>query len=147
MIEESAIVTGLDGDLAMIQMLRQGTCSQCELNSGCGTGAIGRMLGHRSKLLTIKNNYNLKPGDSVLLGMPDKAYMKASLLIYGLPLVGLIAGSLLAQALFGNSETITILFAIAGFASASLYSTVILNNRLSHQCNPVILQVYGELKH
>ena len=40
MIEEQAIVTSVDGDLAMLQMQRQSTCSHCELSSGCGTGAI-----------------------------------------------------------------------------------------------------------
>ncbi len=71
-------MSGLEGDLAIIRMQRQSACSHCELNKGCGTGAIGRLLGHRSKPLAIRNDYDLKAGDRVLVGLPDRAFLNAS---------------------------------------------------------------------
>lgn len=144
MIEEKAIVTGVEENLVTLQMQRQSVCSQCELGAGCGTGAIGRLLGHRSKPLTLSNKYNLKVGDKVVLGMPDKAFLIASLLIYGLPLLGLLAGGVLAQTLFGKSEMITILLALTGFTTGFIYSAVIARRRFSRQFNPLILDKNGE---
>jgi len=146
MIEEKAIVTGVVGDLAIIQMQRQSTCSHCELSKGCGTGALGRLLGRRNKPLTISNKFNLKPGDRVVLGMPGKAILKASLLIYGLPLLGMMAGGLLAQWLIGKSETVTIILATTGFAAGLAYSAYIARSRFLGQFNPVILESNGEPK-
>jgi len=144
MIEEQAIVSGLDGDLAIIRMQRQSACSHCELNKGCGTGAIGRLLGHRSKPLAIRNDYNLKAGDRVLLGMPDRAFLNASLLIYGLPLVALIGGGLMAQWAFAGSELSVFIFSTAGFFAGLWFSGQIAKNHFSQQFNPQILEVGSE---
>ncbi len=146
MIKEQAIVTGLDGDLARVQMQRQSTCSHCELSSGCGTGAIGRLLGHHSKPLSIRNNHNLKPGDRILLGIPDRAFLTASLLIYGLPLGGLIGTGLLADWAFDKSEVLVFGFAVAGFIAGLIISDIIASYRFSQQFNPVILEIGGEPK-
>ena len=146
MIEEKAIVTALDGDLAMIQMHRQSTCNHCELSGGCGTGAIGRLLGHHNKPLTIRNEYNLRPGDTVLLGMPERAFLKANFLIYGLPLAGLIGAGLLADWTFAKSELFVFGFSIAGFIAGLVISDLIATNRLSQQFEPKILRVDGEPK-
>jgi sigma-E factor negative regulatory protein RseC len=146
MIEEQAIVTGLDGDLAMIQMQRHSTCSHCELSKGCGTGAIGRMLGHRSKPLAIGNKFDLKAGDSVLLGLPERAFLKASLLIYGLPLAALIGGGMLAQWTIVESEMSVIIFSTAGFTTALWLSGLIAKKYYSQQFNPRVLEIRGEPK-
>jgi sigma-E factor negative regulatory protein RseC len=146
MIEEKAIVTGVVDDLAMIQMQRQSACSHCELSRGCGTGALGRLLGHRSRPLTISNKYSFKAGDRLVIGMPDKAFLNASLLIYGLPLLGMMTGGLLAQWLFGQSEMVTIILAISGFVCALACSVYIARSRFSRQFNPVILKNNGEPK-
>jgi len=144
MIEEQAIVSGLDGELAIIRMQRQSACSQCELNKGCGTGAIGRLLGHRSKPLAIRNDYDLKTGDRVLLGLPDRAFLKASLLIYGLPLVALIGSGLLAQWAFTGSELSVYILSTAGFIAGLWVSGWIAKNHYSQQFNPQILEVGSE---
>ena len=137
-------MSGLEGDLAIILMQRQSACSHCELNKGCGTGAIGRLLGHRSKPLAIRNDYNLKAGDRVLLGLPDRAFLNASLLIYGLPLVALIGGGLMAQWAFAGSELSVFIFSTVGFFAGLWFSGQIAKNHFSQQFNPRILEVGSE---
>ncbi len=146
MTKQQAIVTGLDGDLAIIEVQSHGACSQCELSRGCGTGALGRLLGHRSRPLTVRNEYNLKTGDKVVLGIQDKAFLNVSLLIYGLPLLGLMVGGLLAQGLSGNSDMVTIMLAAVGFSSALTCSAVIAKSRFSGQFNLLIVEINGEPK-
>jgi len=144
MIKEQAKVTGLDGHWALVQMQRQSACSHCELSNGCGTGAIGRLLGHRRKPVKIKNEHQLKPGDSVVLGLPEGAFLKASLLIYGLPLLGLIAGGMLALGITGESELYAFFLAAAGFVAGLHTSARLARKHYSNQFSPKILQVRGE---
>ena len=146
MIQERAIVIGIEGNLAIIQMQRESACCNCELNSGCGMGAIGRLLGHRRKPLTINNEYNLKAGDRVLLGLADHAFLKASLLIYGLPLVGLIGGGLLAQWVFSGSELHGFIFAVTGFIAGLWCSGLIAKINFSQSFNAKILDFGSEPK-
>jgi len=144
MIEEQAIVTQIRGNRAEIQMQRQSACSHCELNRGCGTGAIGRMLGHRSKPLTIETSLSLKPGDRVLLGMPDGSFLKASLLIYGLPLFAMICFAMLGQLLFNGSEGLVLACALLGFFAGLLFSAKKAKTRFSAEFCPRILQINNE---
>lgn len=145
MIEEQAIVIGVQGQTIEIQMQRQSACSHCELAQGCGTGAIGRMLGHRSKPLLIKSTLNLMPGDRILLGMPDRSFLKASLLIYGLPLGLLVVAAVFVQMLSNGSEVLVPIAASAGFLLGLFISAKLAGQRYAGQFHPRILQINSEL--
>ena len=146
MIKEKAIVTRREGNQVVIEMQRQSVCGHCELNNGCGTGAIGRLLGHRNKPLKITSKMDLKPGDQVILGIQDRAYLNASLIIYGLPLLGLISGGLLSQWIFGESDFNAFAGAAIGLTLCLIFSNQISRYRFSQQFNPEILQVIAEPK-
>ena len=96
MITESAIVTHRNGSRVELKLQRASACGGCELNQGCGTGALGRLLGHRSKPVVIETDRELEPGDQLVLGLSETALVKASLTIYGLPLLGMVIAGLLA---------------------------------------------------
>ncbi len=146
MVKELGRVTGLVGNWALVEMQRQSTCSHCELSNGCGTGAVGRLLGHRRKPVMIKNEHHLRPGDSIILGLPEGAFLKASLLIYGLPLLGLIVGGMLALWITGESELFAFVFAAAGFVTGLQISALLARRQYSNQFSPRVLQVRGEPK-
>lgn len=146
MIRETATVIRLEGSQAVVDIQRQSVCGHCELNNGCGTGAIGRLLGHRSKSLKISNEKDLKPGDQIILGIQERAYLKASLVIYGLPLMGLISGGLLSQWFFGESDLNAFVGAAAGMALCLIASNRFAKYRFSRQFNPAILQIIAEPK-
>ena len=78
MITESAVVTRRDGKLVELELQRNSTCGQCELSKGCGTGALGRLLGHRSKPIVIETDHDLKPGDRLQLGLSESALVIGS---------------------------------------------------------------------
>lgn len=114
MITEQAIVTGRDGNRVEIELQRASACGGCELSQGCGTGALGRLLGRRSKPLVIETRQDLKPGDRLELALSEAALVKVSLLAYGLPLLCMIAAALCAAAL-GAADHWVALLAAAGF--------------------------------
>ena len=150
MIKETAKVVSLSGDVAQVQMQRQSACSHCEMSQGCGTGAIGRLLGKRSKPVEIKVYQTLKPGDQVEIGLPDKAFLRAGLLIYGMPLLGLFIGLTLAESLGSNadlsSDLIAFILALVGLVLGLLIGAFIAKTQFSNQLNPKILAVNNDPK-
>jgi sigma-E factor negative regulatory protein RseC len=113
MLSESALVTRRDGNRVELELQRSSACDHCELNQGCGTGALGRLLGRRSRPLVIETDKDCEPGDRVMLELPESALVRASLLLYGLPLFGLVFGGLLA-ALLALAEWLVVGIALLG---------------------------------
>jgi sigma-E factor negative regulatory protein RseC len=113
MLSESALVTRRDGNRVELELQRSSACDHCELSQGCGTGALGRLLGRRSRPLVIETDKDCEPGDRVLLELPESALVRASLLLYGLPLFGLVFGGLLA-ALLALAEWLVVGIALVG---------------------------------
>ena len=123
MITESATVIRCQGGYAEVQIERQSACNHCELESGCGTGAIGRLLGNRRKPLTIDTDQELHPGDQVVLGIPEAQLVRASMLVYGMPLLGMLIFGLTAHTLFESEEWLVVIFAIAGFVAGFKFAS------------------------
>jgi|TARA_B110000240_G_scaffold198109_1_gene256493 sigma-E factor negative regulatory protein RseC len=85
---------------------------------------------------------SLSVGDEVVLGIPQKAFIKASLLTFAMPLIVMLAFALLAQ--WGAlSEPLTVVTALAGLGFGLLVlrwysqSDAMLS---SNQWQPVILR-------
>ncbi len=115
MMTESAIVVQAEPGRAEIEFKRQSACSHCEMERGCGTGAIGRLLGHRLRPLTIETDQMLRVGDLVTLSIPEKLIVRASLVIYGVPLVTMLLCAVLTTVVFEASEGVIAVVSILGF--------------------------------
>ena len=145
MIKEIATVISLSGDFAEVQIQRQNKCNQCEMSQGCGTIAIGRLLGKRSKSVQIQVYQYLKPGDQIEIGLSDKAFLLAGLLIYGMPLLGLFIGLILAEFIGSNTDLsldlIAFIFGLSGLFLGLFIGVCIAKIKFSSQFNPKILAV------
>ena len=97
MLTETARVIQRDGKRVELELQRGSACGHCELSQGCGTGALGRLLGKRSRPLVIETDQDCRAGDLVVLAIPEGALVSASLLLYGLPLLGLLLAGLVAM--------------------------------------------------
>ncbi len=135
MITEQAIVTRCEGRQVEVELVRETACGGYELNRSCGTGALGRLLGHRRKPLTLESERALRPGDRVTLSLSERALVKASLLVYGLPLCAMLCAGLLAYALAPAAEWIVALASALGFAlglyAASRWSATLSGDSLT----------------
>jgi sigma-E factor negative regulatory protein RseC len=127
MITEQAVVTRCEGSRVEVRLLRESACGRCELSQGCGTGAIGRLLGNRSRPLMLDCPEPLQPGDRLELGLSESALVRASLTIYGLPLLGMLAAGMTA-ALSGLAEVLVALISVVG-----LYAGMKIASRLSRR--------------
>ena len=93
MIEEKAIVLSSADGVARVETQRTATCGGCSAKAGCGTAMLTRVFGNRRTRLQVLNPVDAKPGDRVIIGIDEKILVKASLILYMLPLMALLLGA------------------------------------------------------
>ena len=111
----SGIVQKLEGEYAIVQIKRQDMCGDCH-----ACDAV-----HQAKECTLKciNRLQSQVGDLVEIEVDNGSFLKATYIVYGGPLVGLLGGMfigfVIAQ-LIGtvNAELVMILGAIIGMVIA-----------------------------
>ena len=86
-MERLGEVTKVDGKWLEITFCRPSDCEKCH---ACMGG---------DKMTTLRLAGTANVGDKALVELPDSTITQASLLAYGLPLIGLIAGMLLGDKL------------------------------------------------
>lgn len=99
MIEENAIVVGVEADIAMLEVVRRTPCGLCGQTRGCGISLWGKLLGHRDNIFKADNQIDAKIGDMVVVGIEEQALLLSSLTAYGVPLLAMFLGAVLATAL------------------------------------------------
>tara|TARA_B100000780_G_scaffold195988_1_gene138323 strand:+ start:809 stop:1321 length:513 start_codon:yes stop_codon:yes gene_type:complete len=144
MIEQVAHVQAVDQASVWLDTLRLSTCNSCSMKSGCGQRLMNQAINcKRSRIeLPVPHNIALSVGDDVVLGIPQKAFIKASLLTFAMPLIIMLITASLAQ-WWANSEPLTVVAAIVGLGLGLFLlrwysqSDTLLN---SNQWQPVILR-------
>lgn len=117
--EGVARVVAVDGRLAWLEPEQTTSCGGCMSASACGMGGNARRLAARR--FSLVNEYDLRVGDRVVVGVTEGALVKAAGAAYGLPLLGLVAGLLLSRAL-DASDGAGALAALAGLVLGLLLS-------------------------
>lgn len=147
MIEERAVILSLQSEpsqtqtTATLEIERKTACGLCGQTRGCGNSIWGRLFGHQTTAFKAQNRINAKVGDSVIVGINEKALLKSALLLYILPLVTLFIGAILASQL-RQTDGITILGAAIGLVLGLLWvkGHTMSNSYFSLQ-QPVILRL------
>ena len=120
-IEEQGEVVAVDGYTARVRVQRRSTCGSCSARSGCGSGVLSDVLGRKPIELQVGHGGDLQAGDTVTLGIRDGALVSGALMMYLLPLAGLIGVPALAMVLFpAAGEGVLLLVGIAGLALSLL---------------------------
>lgn len=121
MIEERAIIleTSLDvsGDahtFAKVRVQRTSACESCSLKSGCGQSALSKLSSERCLELEVNNDLGAKPGDEVMIAIPEQGLVNASLRVYLFPLIMMLMTALVTDVLFPKQEEWVMLAALVG---------------------------------
>ncbi len=121
MIEERAVILSLDNaSNATLEIERKTACGICGQTRGCGNSIWGKLFAHQSSAFKAQNRINAKVGDSVIVGINEKALLKSAMLLYILPLATMLIGAILAKQL-NASELSAMLGAAAGLALGLLW--------------------------
>ncbi len=98
MIEEQALIVACRGELAWVQTERRSTCEGCAAQQGCGTSVLAKVLGRRANQVMVVNTLAAEVGERVVIGIEERALVRASLSAYGVPLLALLFGAMLGEA-------------------------------------------------
>ncbi|HEB82042.1 MAG TPA: Fis family transcriptional regulator [Gammaproteobacteria bacterium] len=153
MVEEQAQVIEVRGSQLMLEAQTQSACGNCSASKGCGTSVLSKVLGRKFSRFQAKNTVNARAGDTVVVGLSEEALLKASLVMYLVPILGMILVALLADSLLAASVdsrdlwiAASALLGLAGgavlarfyfAASAMRFSPVVLRKITDHGKLPV----------
>lgn len=116
MIEESAVVVKIEHHQVWVAAASNSACGACQQKSSCTTNALGNMLDRRA--VPVDSAIRLAAGDKVMVAIDEGLLIRASLLLYVVPLMALFAGAGLADWLLAINTPYSDLW-IAGSAFAS----------------------------
>ena len=91
-MERTGEVTAVKGEWLEVTFCRPADCEKC---NACG-------IGQKQTSMMVRGRANM--GDMAVVSMPTSTVMQASLLVYVLPLVGLLVGLFGGTALFPQAE-------------------------------------------
>jgi sigma-E factor negative regulatory protein RseC len=107
---ERGLVIDTDEQIARVVVEKSADCGSC---NACSMGK------GRTMIAEVENPINAQEGDSVLVEVSDKQILKAGVLVFMLPLAGLLSGvfgiSRIAQSM-GFASSSGIIGGIGGFA-------------------------------
>lgn len=111
-------VSRLEGDMAIVEVIRSSGCGRCHEPGGCGgeTLATGAAC---PRSYSLPNQISAKPGDKVWLAVAEGSVLKAALWAYGLPGGLMLLGALLAT-MFFTSDLSAFGGALVGLAAGYL---------------------------
>lgn len=139
MIEDIGKVVQVIDDKAYVEVERSSACAQCGLQEAEELATGGKV---------VFEAYNLagaKSGDRVKVQVRTGAYMRASLYIYGIPvlflIIGAIAGAYAATILRKSSDTISALFAMGGLVVGFIILFLLRKRSNKAEYMPVVVEV------
>jgi|TARA_R110002095_G_scaffold27372_1_gene27517 sigma-E factor negative regulatory protein RseC len=145
MIEETAVVQGVQGEWAEVITGRRSGCHQCDEATSCSTSVLAKLFGDKSIALRLHSSIPLQVGDEVLIGIKENTFLGLTCLVYLLPLCGLllfsVLGGYIEQHWQFNHEGPTVVMAVLGFAVTYYGIKKFIRNYLKpEKINPVILK-------
>jgi len=100
MIEAAGRVVSVHDDRARVTVERQTACGGCAGKSGCGTRLLAEWLPQRQLSFDLDNRLGARVGDRVTIGLDEHRFQRYALLLYALPVFGLLAGAVSGHAIF-----------------------------------------------
>ena len=109
---DEGIVTEVKNGIATVSIINSGSCEDCSAKIFCHTE-------NNTRNVTAKDPYGVKAGDKVQISIKGRSVVAASFLLYGLPLILLIAGIFIGMNYFNDNPEL--FSSIAGIAFVGIY--------------------------
>jgi sigma-E factor negative regulatory protein RseC len=114
-VEQPATVIALKDATVTLATIRLSTCQQCAMKAGCGQRMLNQASScERSQIELGRPQYlSLQVGQAVRVAIPQSIFIRASLWVFVVPLLGMFLGAFAAQNWF-LSESAVSLSGVAG---------------------------------
>ena len=143
MIEELAVVVKIENHQVWVESGQTSGCGGCQQKASCTTNAIGSVL--KKKSVPVDCDIQLKTGDEVVVAIDENLLLRASLLLYLMPLIALFTGAGIADWILPDNGQYADLW-IAGSALLSFLLSLWLINKaqrlliLNYYARPVVIR-------
>jgi sigma-E factor negative regulatory protein RseC len=145
MIEDIGKVVKVSGDKAFIEVERSSACAQCGLQE------VEELVAGGKVVFEALNMAKANIGDKVKVRVESAAYMKASVFIYGIPVLLLIMGAVLGVYLAGkfnkSTDIMSALFGMCGLIVGIIILFLFRKKGTKKEYIPVIVEVLKEDVH
>ncbi|QLB21349.1 transcriptional regulator [Vespertiliibacter pulmonis] len=113
MMIERATVLHYQNGVAIVQCYAKSGCGGCAGETSCGTKALSALAGEKfAPRFEVKVNEILRPGDQIELGLAEKSLFFSLFWLYGLPLMVILASSLLFSQWIHNELLVALLILV-----------------------------------
>ena len=142
MIEDIGKVVKIKGDQAFIEVERSSACAECGLQEAEEMTTGGKVV------FEAFNMIQAKVGDRVKVQVQTAAYMKATIYVYGIPVllmvIGAIFGMYIAGALDRSSDAMSALLGIGGLLLGIFILFLLRKKGNAKKYVPVVVEVLTE---
>lgn len=108
MVEESARVTKVQDNTVWVQAIAKSACGSCQAQKGCGHSLLAKVGQKQIDLPVDRNGLDIALNDQVIIGVPEQAILRSSMLMYGAPLFAMMITAL-AASFAGFEEKLAVL--------------------------------------
>jgi sigma-E factor negative regulatory protein RseC len=142
MIEEEGIVVEVEGEYAKVSILKKSACEACAASGVCHPQDADQSY------MEAANPLGAIKGQKVKVVLAPQLYLKASLILYGIPMVVLVTGAIIAKNLairFSGEANSDLWAFIVGMACMviSFFFIRAYNNKVekTQEYKPVIVEI------
>jgi sigma-E factor negative regulatory protein RseC len=143
MLQETGRIVAIENDALWVETIQRSVCGNCDSQKGCGQRLLsqfGAQPSYLKVLLSGRSNIKYNINDRVTIGIPETAVVKASLLIYLLPLVIFVLFSGAAQLYFQNDPLSIVAGAIGLVAGGALVRSYMFSQRNNIDFQPRVIE-------
>lgn len=112
MLEQPARVIESSEAGVWVEPVAPSGCGVCA-GQGCASRQLAEFFLRRPRRYRVQSSLSLSVGDHVVVGLPDGSLLRSVFLVYGLPLVFMLAGAAIAQ-LLRPSDAAAVAWALVG---------------------------------
>ena len=150
MITTLATVVSTNKETITVHCQQKSTCGSCASKSTCGSGVIETALPKHVHEVVLETSQAslISPGQWVEIGLSERSMIHSALLMYMVPLFGLLIGCLIGELFFGDTNghesgiiACSVLFAGLGFGVSRYFARRLERNLAYH---PSLLRILGE---
>jgi sigma-E factor negative regulatory protein RseC len=135
MIEEVGTIIAVENELGKqkiwVETEIKTTCNACQVQANCGTSVVAKAFSTKKQSLKLSYEAAVEIGQKVKLGIPEEALLNASVQVYLLPILGLIAGALLANLLLPLLSLESELWVVLSGFMAAIGVFLVIKHRLA----------------
>lgn len=118
MIEQIGTIVRVEGPDVWVESEIRSSCSGCQQQEHCGTGAVARAFASKRNVLKLNSQKTVEIGQQVVLGVKEKSLIMASVLMYLLPILVLVIVASILQYVLVEQMMVSELWVVAGAGGA-----------------------------